>query len=81
MQHATITIRLSPSNHLFLTEVEVERLANHLHQELVCRTAAQANDAVNVTDASLTVDEAWQLIDRLESDLMADEVDWPTEGF
>lgn len=80
MQNATISINLSSSNCLCLTESEVERLADTLYQELICRTAAQSNDPVIVADAFLTVDEAWALIDRL--DTSNDEaVDWPTEGF
>ena len=75
-----ISIALSSSDRLFLNEAEADRLANQLRQELVCRTATQANEPVVVADISLAPAEAWRLIDRLES-LTEETVEWQTEGF
>lgn len=75
-----IPIILSSTNHLFLTKAEVERLADHLHQQLTCRSINQADDLVMVADASMTVAEAWRLVDRLK-DSIDEIVDWIDEGF
>jgi hypothetical protein len=71
----------SATGHLYLTPAEADRLADHIGKELVCRTAAQANQPIMVADISLTAAEAWQLIDRLEGFLIEGKNDWPTEGF
>jgi len=75
-----ISIAVSSSDRLYLTKAEADRLAETIHQILVCRTAAQANDPVMVADILLTAAEAWRLIDRLES-LTVEEIDWAVEGF
>jgi len=74
-----LSIALSSSNRLYLTQAEADRLIHQLRQELVCRTADQADDLVMVADISLAVTEAWRLIDRLVP--IEDEVDWQNEGF
>jgi hypothetical protein len=75
-----MTVGLFRSNHLYLTQAEVDRLANAIHQELICRTTTQVNDPVIVADISLTVVEAWELLDRLK-DSIEEIVDWVKEGF
>ena len=55
-----IVVTISPNNRLWLTEVETSRLAEQIRQELVCRTAAEANDLVLVADIAVTAAEAWQ---------------------
>jgi hypothetical protein len=77
---AVISIEVSASDRLFLTKFEADRLAETMRQELVCRTAAQADDLVEVADISLTVAEAWRLFDRLES-ATVEEIDWQRNGF
>jgi hypothetical protein len=75
-----IGVRLSSSDHLYLSQSEIERLADTLRHELICRTTTQADEPVVVVDVVLTVDEAWRLLDRL--DMPIDEiVDWADEGF
>jgi len=74
-----IIVKLSVSDRLFLTKAEADRLVEAIRQELVCRTATQANEPVVVADIPLTVAEAWRLIDRLVP--IKDEVDWQNEGF
>jgi hypothetical protein len=74
-----IPLAFSSSDHLYLTKAEADRLANQLRQELVCRTTTQADDLVMVADISLTVAEAWRLIERLVP--IEDQVDWQNEGF
>jgi hypothetical protein len=75
-----IGVRLSPFNHLFLTQTEADSLANRLRQTLICRTIDQANHLVTLADISLTVAEAWGLLDRLDTS-NNEIVDWPAEGF
>ena len=74
-----ITVNLSSSNRLYLTQAEADRLIHQLRQELVCRTADQADDLVMVANIVLTAAEAWQLVDELVP--IEDEVDWQNEGF
>ena len=74
-----MSIALSSSNRLFLNQAEADRLADQIRQKLICRTATQANEPVVVADLSLTVAEAWRLIDGLVP--IEDEVDWQNEGF
>jgi len=74
-----LSIALSSSNRLFLNQAEADRLADQIRQKLICRTATQANEPVVVADLSLTVAEAWRLIDGLVP--IEDEVDWQNEGF
>jgi hypothetical protein len=76
---AMISIALSSSDHLYLTPSEMDRLAETIRQELICRTTDQADDLVMVADISLAVTEAWRLIDRLVP--IEDEVDWQNDGF
>ena len=78
-EQVLIAVRLSPSDRLYLTKAEADRLAETIRQELVCRTTAQTDDLVMVADAPLTAAEAWRLIDRFVP--IEDEVDWQTEGF
>ena len=75
-----ISIILSSTNRLYLSESEAGHLTDTLHQELICRTTDQATVPVVVADICLTVAEAWRLVDRL--DTSNDEiVDWSVEGF
>lgn len=74
-----IGVRLSSSN-IYLTQAEADGLAEIVRQALICRTASQADDPLIVADASLTVSEAWRLLDRLE-DNIDEAVDWADEGF
>jgi hypothetical protein len=76
-----IGVRLSSTDQLFLTEVEVGKLVEIVHHELNCRTVAQANNLVTVADICLTTTEAWELVDRLNNLAAEEVVDWPTEGF
>jgi hypothetical protein len=76
-----ICIAISPSNHLFLTPFEADRLAEIVRQELLCRTVAQADKPVMVADIPLTTTEAWELVDRLKSVAVEEAVDWADEGF
>jgi hypothetical protein len=80
-RHCVMTVSLSRSGLLFLTQTEVERLAYAFRQELVCRTTTQANEPVVVADISLTVAEAWELIDRLQCVAANEAIDWANEGF
>ena len=75
-----ITVRLSPSDRLFLNQAEADRLAETIRQELICRTADQVDDLVVVADIALAVAEAWRLTDRLDS-ITDETVDWQNEGF
>ena len=70
-----ITVRLSSSDHLYLTQTEADRLAEQVRQELVCRRA----DQVMVADTPLTAAEAWRLVDKLVP--IEDGVNWQNEGF
>ena len=46
---------------------EAKQLAERLeHEELVCRTAAQADDPVVVADVEVAPADAWQLAGQLE---------------
>ena len=63
---AMISIALSATDRLHLTEDEADRLADQIGKEMVCRTAAQADGLIMVADIPLTAAEAWQLLDRLE---------------
>ena len=76
-----ISFTLSSSDRLYLTQAESDRLADQLRQELVCRTAAQADGPVVVADMPLSPAEAWRVVDRLAESLAEAEVDWQTEGF
>ena len=76
-----ISIELSSSGHLFLTEAEADRLAETIRQKLICRTAAQANDPVMVADILLTTEQAWRLVDKLDALKTVEEIDWAVEGF
>ena len=76
---AMISIALSPSDRLYLTQTEADRLAEQVRQELVCRIADRTDDPVVVADILLTVAEAWQLVDELVP--IDAEVDWQNEGF
>jgi hypothetical protein len=76
-----ITANLSPSNRLYLTKAEADRLADQIRQELICRTATQADGPVVVADISLTAAEAWRLLGELEKVRPDTEIDWQNEGF
>jgi pantothenate kinase-related protein Tda10 len=74
-----ITVALSSSDRLYLTQAEADRLAEQVRQELVCRTTDHTDEPVMVADILLTVAEAWRLVDKLVP--IEDEVDWQNEGF
>ena len=76
-----ISIAVSSSDRLYLTEAEAGRLAETIRQELVCRTATQADHLVVVADLSLTTAEAWRLLDKLDGLKTVGEIDWTVEGF
>jgi hypothetical protein len=76
-----ISVAVSSSNGLFLTLHEVERLAEIVQQELICRPSDQIDNPVMVADFCLTVAEAWKLVDVLEDVAVEEAVDWADEGF
>jgi biopolymer transport protein ExbD len=75
-----IGVRLSSSNHLYLTETEANRLVEIVRQQLICRATDQADEPVIIADTPMSVAEAWELIDRLDTS-NGETVDWSTEGF
>jgi len=76
-----IPITISSSNHLYITQVELFRLAEQIRQELVCRTTDQVDEPVMVADIPLSPAQAWQLVDELEDLLTEETFDWSVEGF
>lgn len=83
----TVHLRLSPCESLFLTTAEAIRLAEQVRQDLVCRTAAQADQPVMVADVPVTAAEAWRLVEALQQLQPGDSGpahglwEWITEGF
>ena len=59
-------VDFSFSDRLYLTQVELLRLADRIRQALVCRAAIRLNDPVVVTDVELCPSDAWQLAGKLE---------------
>ncbi len=78
---AVISITISSSSRLYLTQAELFRLTEQVRQELVCRRSDQVDEPVMVADIPLSPAQAWQLVDTLEDSLEEGEIDWAMEGF
>ena len=62
-------VRITSTDVLVLTRSEALRLAEIVRQDLVCRTAAEIDDPIDVADITLTPAEAWRLVEELQESL------------